>query len=149
MALTAVSDLVENMHISPGGDAGVADAGIADPEEVGDGTGAGYARNELSAEGDNAHIAVKKLRVAPMPKIEGEKHTFGVWNSLNNMLQPHIRNVIDINLSLQHNHQCLSVQLDGKDRRWEKKFANHASSLNNFVEYQKAVKSSICSRPWC
>ena len=62
MTLATVSERVEKSRTSPdccwavGCGGGVDVDGVA-RGEVGEGTGEGYARYELSAEGDNAHIA--------------------------------------------------------------------------------------------
>ena len=45
--------------------------------------------------------------------------TFWIRRGLNDVEQFHIRDVVDINLSLKHNNQCLPIHLDSKYRVWK------------------------------
>ena len=45
-----------------------------------------------------------------------ESLTIGVWCRLYDMQKFHVRDVIYVDLHLEHDDQCLAVELDGKDR---------------------------------
>ena len=45
-----------------------------------------------------------------------ESLTIGVWCRLYNMQKFHVRDVIYVDLHLEYYHQCLAVELDGKNR---------------------------------
>ena len=52
---------------------------------VGDGTVDGYARYELSAEGDNATMAAPPMSQVHPKKRFVKTRTFGVWGGFNDM----------------------------------------------------------------
>jgi len=55
------------------------------------------------------------------------------------MQQPHIGDVIDVYLRLQHDDQCLAVQLDGQNGGWKKELANHGLTLKGQGVSMKSV----------
>lgn len=55
--------------------------------------------------------------------------TFWVRCCLDDMLQSHVRYVIDVDLILQYDDKCLAVELDGEDGGGKEEFADHALSL--------------------
>ena len=85
----------------------------------GDGKGEGYAKYELSEDGDSAHIAKSRLSVLGTSAEPTNRLTFWIRRGLNDVEKFHIRDVVDINLRLKHNNQCLPVHLDSEYRVWE------------------------------
>ena len=68
---------------------------------------------------ETARILLKGLLVF-WTSTECTNHlTFWVGRGLNDVEQFHIRDVVDINLSLKYNNQYLSVHLDSQYRVWE------------------------------
>lgn len=85
----------------------------------GDGKGEGYAKYELSDDGDSAHIAKRVCEYSEQSRNVNLYLTFWIRRGLNDVKQFHIRDVVDINLSLKHDNQCFPIHLDSKYRVWK------------------------------
>ena len=46
------------------------------------------------------------------------------------MQEPHIRDVVNVDLHLQHYHERLAVEFHSKDGGWKQEFADHGLALN-------------------
>ena len=86
---------------------------------VGDGTVDGYARYELSADGDNATMAAPSVGQVHSNNSFVRPHTFGIWCGFDGVKQPHIRNVIYVNLRFENNDEGFPVELDCEYRGGE------------------------------
>lgn len=114
ITFATVSDRVEKRRTSPDCCVEVACGGWVRLEEVGDGTVEGYARYELSEEGDNATMAAQGMSQGHPKKTFVRPHTFRVWGGFYDMKQAHIRNVVYVNLCFENNDEGFPVQFDRK-----------------------------------
>lgn len=64
-----------------------------------------------------------------LSNVAGIVHTFRIRRRLDHMLQPHIRDVVDVDLVLQHDDQGLPVELYGENGRREEELADHTLPL--------------------
>ena len=102
ITFATVSDRVEKRRTSPDCCVGVVWGGWVRFAVVGDGTVDGYARYELSEEGDNATIAALDESSPPKEAVCRTTRTFGVWGCFDDMKQSHVRDVIYVNLCFEN-----------------------------------------------
>ena len=57
------------------------------------------------------------------------------------MQETHVRDVVDVYLSFEHDDEGLAVELDRKDGRGEQQLADHGLSLRG----RSAVRPSCCT----
>ena len=85
ITFATVSERVEKRRTSPDCCVGVVCGGWVMLAVLGDGTGDGYARYELSAEGDSATMATPSLSQVYPKKPFARSRTFGVWGGFDDM----------------------------------------------------------------
>jgi len=90
ITFATVSERVEKRRTSPDCCVGVVCGGCVRLAVVGDGTADGYARYELSAEGDNATMAAQPMSLVHQKESFVRPHTFGVWGCFNDVKEPHV-----------------------------------------------------------
>ena len=117
MTFATVSERVEKRRTSPvvGAEEEAAGCWVAVAwERAGEGTGDGYARYELSAEGERATMAARSISVVKRRYCTNTR-TVGIWCGLNYMEQLHIRDVVNVDLNLKDDDEGLAIELDGKN----------------------------------
>lgn len=110
ITFATVSERVEKRRTSPDCCVGVVWGGWERLAVVGDGTVDGYARYELSEEGDNATMAVSRMSQVHPEQQSVRPHTLRVRGGFDNVKQAHIRNVVYVNFCFKDDDESFPVE---------------------------------------